>query len=118
MSFLSAVKKSELKSAKKHIENSSADLADEFKSFLDDMEDLFHSTTSATGEDLVKAKAQFKQRVKAAKANLGGTGENILQQARKTAEVTNDYVYRQPWTVIGAGVALSFLLGFVLARRD
>jgi ElaB/YqjD/DUF883 family membrane-anchored ribosome-binding protein len=118
MSFLSAVKKSELKESKKQVQQSSADVLDEFKSFLDDMEDLFQATTSATGEDLAKAKAQFKQRLRSAKSTVGDASDNILQQARKTAAVTNDYVHKQPWTVIGAGVAVSFLLGFLLSRRD
>lgn len=118
MSFLSAVKKTELKSAKKQIQHSSEDVLKEFKSFLNDMEDLFQTTASATGDDLVKAKSQFKQRIKSAKETIGDASDNIFQQARKTATVTNDYVHQQPWTVIGAGVALSFLLGFVLSRRD
>lgn len=118
MSFLTAVKKSELKSAKTQAQHSSQEVLNEFKSFLDDMEDLFQSTASATGDDLVKAKSQFKQRIKSAKATIGDASDNIFHQARKTAAVTNDYVHQQPWTVIGAGVALSFLLGFVLSRRD
>ncbi len=118
MSFLSSVKKSELKSAKQQVQHSSEDVLNEFKSFLDDMEDLFQSTTSATGDDLVKAKSQLKQRIKSAKATIGDASDNIFQQARKTAAVTNTYVHQQPWTVIGAGVALSFLLGVVLTRRD
>lgn len=118
MSFLSAVKKAEIKSAKKQVQSSSEDVINEFKSFLDDMEDLFQSATSTTGDDLAKAKSEFKQRVKSAKQTIGDASDNIFLQARKTAAVTNDYVHKQPWTVIGAGVAISFLLGFALSRRD
>ncbi|GGY71912.1 hypothetical protein GCM10011613_16020 [Cellvibrio zantedeschiae] len=118
MSFLSAVTKSELKNSKHQAQQSSEDVLKEFKSFLSDVEDLFHSTTSATGDDLVKAKSQLKQRISTAKETIGDAGDNIFKQARKTAAITNTYVHDQPWKVIGTGIALSFLLGFVLARRD
>ena len=118
MSFLSAATKSELNSSKQHVQESSVDALKEFKSFLNDVEDLFQSTTTLTGEDLAKAKIQLKQRINTAKESIGEASDNIFKQARKTAAITNHYVHEQPWTVIGTGVALSFLLGFVLARRD
>lgn len=118
MSFLSSATKSELNSSKQQVQQASADVAKEFKSFLNDIEDLFQSTTSATGEDLVNAKAQLKQRISSAKEVIGDASSNVFQQARKTAALTNNYVHEQPWTVIGTGVALSFLVGFLLARRD
>lgn len=118
MSFLSSATKSELNSAKHQVQESSTDVLKEFKSFLNDVEDIFQSTASLTGEDLTKAKAQLKQRINSAKETVGEASGNVFAQARKTAAITNNYVHEQPWTVIGTGVALSFLVGFLLARRD
>jgi len=119
MSFLSSATKTELNNSKHQIQEASADVLKEFKSFLNDVEDLVQSTTTLTGEDLAKAKSQLKQRINTAKETIGEAGGNIFQQARRTANLTNHYVHEQPWTVIGTGAALSFLVGFLLAsRRD
>lgn len=118
MSFLSSATKSELNSSKHQVQQASTDVLKEFKSFLNDVEDLFQSTSSLTGEDLAKAKTQLKQRISTAKETIGDASGNVFKQARKTAALTNNYVHEQPWTIIGTSVALSFLVGFLLARRN
>ncbi len=94
-----------------------AGVSKEFHSFLADIEDLVKDTTSMTGEDLAKAKAKLSERVAAAKESVEDMGNAISKRARATAADTNQYVHDQPWKVIGAGAAVAFLLGFVLARR-
>ncbi|HWV13887.1 MAG TPA: DUF883 family protein [Cellvibrio sp.] len=118
MSFLSNSAKSEINDTKHQIQHASQDISKEFKSFLSDVENLYKATTSLTGEDLAKAKAKLNQRIQSAKEVVGESSANILQQARKTATVTNEYVHEKPWTVIGATAAAGFLLGFLLSRRD
>jgi ElaB/YqjD/DUF883 family membrane-anchored ribosome-binding protein len=93
-------------------------VSNEFHNFLCDIEDLFKSTTSLTGDDLARAKAKITARIDSAKESVEDAGASISQHARKTAAMTNTYVHEQPWTVIGAGAAVSFLLGFLLARRS
>ncbi len=110
--------KSEFNSGKNQLQNASSDLSQEFKSFVCDIENLIKETASLTGDDLAKAKTRIAQRIEVAKQSAGEVGSSLAQQARKTAEVTNQYVHDQPWTVIGAGAAITFLLGFLLARRD
>jgi len=110
--------KSDFNDSKKHLQNVSTDISKEFKSFLSDIESLVKETSSLTGDDLAKAKAKLNQRIEAAKEQVGDVGGTLVQQARKTAAITNNYVHEQPWSVIGAGAAISFLLGFLLARRD
>lgn len=89
----------------------------EVRNFLTDIEDLISSTTSLTGEDLTRAKAQLIERVTAARASVEQMSVALTDRARNTAKVTNEYVHEQPWKAIGAGAAIGFLLGLVLARR-
>jgi ElaB/YqjD/DUF883 family membrane-anchored ribosome-binding protein len=93
-------------------------VAHEVKSFLADIEDLVKETTSLTGDDLARAKVKLTERVSAAKQSVEDMGSDIAQRARKSAKATDDYVREQPWKAIGAGAAVAFLLGFVLARRN
>ena len=118
MSILSSFVKTELNGSKNQIHDSSADITKEFKNFLCDVEDLFKSSSALTGDDLAKTKQELSQRIKTARATIGDASGNIVQQAIKKAALTNQYVHQQPWTIIGTGVALSFLVGYLLARRD
>jgi ElaB/YqjD/DUF883 family membrane-anchored ribosome-binding protein len=100
-----------------HARKAGCGITGEFQSFLSDVEDLFKATTSLTGEDLARAKAKLSARIEAAKESVEDMSASVTQQARRTATMTNNYVHEQPWTVIGAGAAVSFLLGYLLARR-
>ena len=109
--------KSEFNNGKAQLSQASTDISKEFKSFVTDMENLIRETASLTGDDLIRAKAKINQRIDTAKACANEVGTSLMQQARKTADMTNHYVHEQPWTVVGTGAAISFLLGFLLARR-
>lgn len=93
-------------------------LSNEFHNFVTDVEDLVKSTTSLTGDDLVRAKAKLGARITAAKQSASEMGTAIADRARHTAKVTNTYVHEQPWQAIGIGAALGLLVGFGLARRN
>ncbi|QKE62603.1 DUF883 domain-containing protein [Aquipseudomonas campi] len=95
----------------------SSNASREFHSFLADIEALVKDATSLTGEDLAQAKFKLSARIATAKAAAEAGGTNILQRARRTAVATNGYVREQPWTAVGAGAALAFLLGRTLSKR-
>ena len=118
MSLASNSIKSELVDAKNQFQNTSVDISKEFKSFLKDVESLVKETSSLTGDDLAKAKEKLNQRIDQAKQQVNDVSGNFIQQARKTAAVTNEYVHEQPWAAIGSVAALSFLAGFLIARQD
>lgn len=90
----------------------------EFQNFLSDIEDLIKETTSLTGEELAHARARLNARVANAKAFVEGIGDNIVQRAKQSATVTNEYVHEQPWKALGASTAIAFLLGIAIARRS
>ena len=117
--FSSNTLKSDAAKGKQDMHRASKDISSEFKNFLNDVEDLFKQTTSLSGEDLAKAKAKFNERLESAKESINETSETLAEQARKTASVANKYVQEKPWTAVGAGVAISFLVGYLLAsNRD
>lgn len=110
--------KSTLISAGNEIKDASIDISKEFKNFVSDIESLLKETASLSGEDLDKAKARINDRISLAKTTLGEAHRSLIQQARYTAECTNQYVHEKPWTALGAGVAISFLVGLLVARRN
>lgn len=117
MSILSRTVKTE-PSSKDKIHEASIDIANEFKSFVSDIESLLKETASLTGDDLAQAKIKLNQRISTAKQSISNASDTILDQARKTAARTNDYVHEKPWAIIGAGALVSFVLGMLLGHRD
>jgi ElaB/YqjD/DUF883 family membrane-anchored ribosome-binding protein len=89
----------------------------EFSDFVADVEDLITKTTSLTGEDLVRPRAQLSDRVAEAKISIQELGGSIVHRARKTATATNEYVHDEPWKAIGIGAVVGVLFGFLLGRR-
>lgn len=93
-------------------------VSQEVSNVLADAEDLIRATTSFTGADLVRIRAQLAKGVAAARQSMGVMGSAIASGARKTAANTDAYVHAQPWTAIGASAAVAFLLGIFVARRN
>ncbi|PUA28715.1 MAG: hypothetical protein B0W54_18020 [Cellvibrio sp. 79] len=103
------------------IQEKSAEVVHDFRTFVQDIESLIRSTTELTGEDLAKVKAKLNERISVAKKSLEGWGETISDRASKSATAANNYVHEKPWPVIGASAAIGFLAGYLLtgsSRRD
>jgi len=92
-------------------------VANEFHNFITDVENLFKSTTSLSGQDLINAKEKLYERIDSAKVSIEHVSESISRQTRKAAEITNNYAHEKPWAVIGASMGISFLAGFLISKR-
>lgn len=97
---------------------SQSDVSREFQNFIADIEDLVKTTTTLSGADLERAIAEVNERVAAAKESVTEMGDEIVTRTRNIAADTNNYVHKQPWESVGAGMVVAFLLGLVLARRN
>ena len=89
----------------------------EFQNFVADVEDLIKPSTSLTGEDLARAKANLYARVAAARALVEEMPAAVSDRARNTVKAADGYVREQPWQSIGVTAAVGLLIGFLLARR-
>jgi ElaB/YqjD/DUF883 family membrane-anchored ribosome-binding protein len=85
---------------------------------LADAEDLIRATMSLTGEDLARVRAQLAKGVATARRSIDRMSGTISGNARQAAAATDAYVHEQPWKVIGAGAAVGFVLGLLVARRS
>lgn len=89
----------------------------EFHKFVADIEDLVKASTSLTGEELNKVKAELSERIASAKASVIEASSSITERAKKAADASNHYVHEQPWQVIGASSLAGLLIGYLIARR-
>jgi ElaB/YqjD/DUF883 family membrane-anchored ribosome-binding protein len=101
-----------------NINTVSTSIANEFHRFVGDVEELFKATTLVTGDDLIKASQKLGARIETAKRAAEDIGGSIYDRARKSAATTNQYVHDHSWAVVGASVVGSFLVGYLLSRRE
>lgn len=94
-----------------------ADVANNFRHFVQDIDALVKATANLSGEELANAKAKLNERISQAKSAADTFGASLAERATKTAETANNYVHEKPWPVIGAGAALGFLAGYLLVGR-
>jgi ElaB/YqjD/DUF883 family membrane-anchored ribosome-binding protein len=92
-------------------------LSREFQNLIADIGDLVRVGTSITNEDFTRLKQKITDRVGAARESLEHGGQAAAAKARKAATATDEYVQQEPWKSVGAGAAIGFLLGFMVARR-
>jgi ElaB/YqjD/DUF883 family membrane-anchored ribosome-binding protein len=116
MSILSQPNKTD-SGSKQKIHDASIDIADEFKKFVSDVDNLIKETASLTGDELAQAKIKLNHRINDAKRRLNSAGSSIMDQTRKTATITNEYVHESPWAIIGASTLASFVLGVLIGHR-
>ncbi len=104
-------------SAMENLTERSAELTDEFKSFVGDMESMLKNTASLQGEELANARKALEERVHKAKNVVDEKGSRLAQSAKENLHQAGDYARAHPWTVTGATVALGVAVGFLLFKR-
>jgi ElaB/YqjD/DUF883 family membrane-anchored ribosome-binding protein len=100
------------------ITSASTSIAHEFRRFVGDVEELFKATTLVSGDDLIRASQELGARIEAAKRAAEDLGGTMYDRAKKSAATTNQYVHDHSWAVVGASIVGSFLVGYLLSRRE
>ncbi|MBI3545098.1 MAG: DUF883 domain-containing protein [Gammaproteobacteria bacterium] len=92
-------------------------MVDDFKSIVNDADDLLQATAKVSGESFNAARAKFAERIKTAKANLADAEKVIVEKAKQTATATDEYVKGNPWTAVGIAAGIGLVIGFLAAKR-
>jgi len=99
-----------LKDGQKH-------LAEDFKTVLNDAEELLRHAARDAGDGYNEARARLEQSLKAARTELETLEKAVLDGTRRAAHATDAYVHNHPWESIGIGAGVGLLLGMLIARR-
>jgi ElaB/YqjD/DUF883 family membrane-anchored ribosome-binding protein len=79
-------------------------MAADFRTMINDSEELLKAAASVSGEGFGVARTKFAERVKSAKTMLAKA-------------VQPDYIRGNPWTAVGVAVAAGLLIGFLAGKR-
>jgi ElaB/YqjD/DUF883 family membrane-anchored ribosome-binding protein len=92
-------------------------LVEELRALIASMEDVFSAAAGDSGEKLTELKGKAEASLREAKATLGNMERSAVAKAREIASDSDGYVHENPWTAIGIGAGIGFLLGVLIGRK-
>jgi ElaB/YqjD/DUF883 family membrane-anchored ribosome-binding protein len=72
-------------------------MAEDFKSIVNDADDLLQATAKISGEGFNLARAKFSEKLQTAKASLADAEQLVVNKAKQAVTATDDYVKVTPW---------------------
>jgi ElaB/YqjD/DUF883 family membrane-anchored ribosome-binding protein len=92
-------------------------LVSDFKVVISDAEELLKLTAGQAGERLTEVRGRLNDRMMAAKDRITDMESVVVEQTKKVAYATDDYVHKNPWQSVGVAAGVAFLLGLLAGRR-
>ena len=99
------------------VQNGKDSLVREFKSGVDNAQDLMNDVSDASSASLASARSKVQDKLISMKARLDDARSRVSEQARVAADATQDYVREKPWQVLAGAAAVGLLLGLLIRRR-
>ena len=82
-----------------------------------DAEELLRATASQAGEKVAAARERIQASLASAKLKLTDAERAAVEQARKAARATDEYVHENPWRAVGIAAVAGLVLGVLISRR-
>ena len=92
-------------------------LVSDFKVVISDAEELLKLTAGQAGDKLSEVRSRLSDRMATAKDRIADMETVAVEQAKKVAHATDDYVHKNPWQAVGIAAGMAFLLGLLSGRR-
>lgn len=92
-------------------------LVSDLKVVVSDAEELLRLTADQAGEKVSEVRGRLTGRLQSAKTRLGELEGSLVEQTKKVAHATDDYVHKNPWQSVGVAAGVAFLLGLLAGRR-
>lgn len=87
------------------------------KVVLEDVEVLLKQAGAASGEQAVHLRERAAEALHRAKLRLGEAQASVAENTKAAVRATDDWVHQHPWTAVGVGAGVGFLLGLLVSRR-
>ncbi len=93
--------------------------AGQLQKFFDDVEELLRRVSTLEDKEISKLRNRVESSIDSVKSSVTSTAHSAIENTRRAALATDEYVHRQPWVVIGATALTGVLLGALLrGNRD
>jgi ElaB/YqjD/DUF883 family membrane-anchored ribosome-binding protein len=93
--------------------------AGQLQKFFDDVEELLRRVSTLEDKEISKLRSRVESSIDSVKSTVTSSAHSAIENTRKAALATDEYVHRSPWVVIGATALTGVLLGALLrGNRD
>ena len=92
-------------------------LVADLKIMISDADELLRLTAGQAGEKVSEVRARLGERLGSARVRVGELETSLVEQTKKVAHATDDYVHKNPWQSVGVAAGVAFLLGLLAGRR-
>ena len=87
------------------------------KTLISDSEELLRASAGQAGEKISAARERIQASLATAKVKLGEAERAAVEQAKKAARATDEYVQDKPWQAVGIAAVAGLVLGVLISRR-
>jgi ElaB/YqjD/DUF883 family membrane-anchored ribosome-binding protein len=92
-------------------------LVEDFKTVIQDMEDLIKETAGQTGDKVAAVRVRAEENLREAQRKLDGLGNDVIARGKAAAQATDDLVHEKPWQSMAFATAAGVMLGMLIGRR-
>jgi len=92
-------------------------LVNDFKTLVNDAEELLKATASQAGESIAVAREKIERSLVDGKKALADAETTLLKKSKECAEIADDYVRENPWGAVGIAAAVGLAFGLLLRSR-
>lgn len=92
-------------------------LISDFKVVMGDAEELLKLTAGQAGDKVSEVRSRLGERMGAMKDHIADMEVAVVEQTKRVAHATDDYVHKNPWQSVGVAAGIAFLLGLLAGRR-
>ncbi len=98
-------------------QNSQDRLVEDFKTVIQDVEDLLKATASQTGDKVAAVRARAEENLREARRELDEMGNDVMARGKAAAKATDELVHEKPWQSVAIATAVGVMLGMLVSRR-
>lgn len=92
-------------------------LVADLKILIADSEELLRASAGQAGEKISAARERIQASLATAKVKLSEAERAALEQAKRAAKATDEYVHDNPWAAVGIAAVAGLVLGVLISRR-
>lgn len=93
-------------------------LVEDMKMVVSDAEAILQATAGQAGEEITKLRATMTAKLEDAKERMMALEQDLMEQTRQAAKVTDEYVHENPWQAVAVAGIIGFLTGYLVSHRQ
>jgi ElaB/YqjD/DUF883 family membrane-anchored ribosome-binding protein len=92
-------------------------LVQDLKIIAVDFEEMLKFVASGAVDKAAGARERMQDNLHKAKVKLAEAEDAVIQKAKQTAHVTDEYVHENPWRAVGIAAGVGLVIGLLIGRR-